>query len=768
MKINGYGPWPGTKGGEGIEDTLPKEPVQRTYPKQGEARMKKYFILGALLLVAAILAACSTTTPTPVDREVPVTVEVPVEVEVTRVVEVTAVPVAPVAEAPFIELWEASAHADKTAEAFAHWNEDDPKEVPTSCAKCHSATGFRDFVGADGSAAGTVEAAGPIEDVINCEACHNPNTQVMTEVAFPSGAVVTNLGPEARCMQCHQGRASMVQVNESIAEVGLDAPEDADATSEELGFTNIHYYAAAVSRYGTQVKGGYEYDGKTYDVLFDHVPGMDSCTDCHDSHSLQIKIEACQACHAVENQEDLRNIRMQSSTVDYDGDGDVAEGVAFEIDGVREKLFAAIQAYAANVLNAPIGYSATAYPYFFVDPNGDGTLDEAEAISDNRYHAWSPRLLKAAYNFQTSLKDPGAYAHGGKYIIELLYDSLEDLNSALGDNAVDMTGMRRIDAGHFAGSTEAFRHWDAEGMVVPGTCAKCHSGGGLPQFLANGTNIAVGASNGFLCESCHTNTQDYARYEVNEVVFPSGARLSFGEGVDSNLCIQCHQGRESTVSVDRAITNAKVGDDEASESLRFRNIHYFAAGATLFGNDAKGAYQYANQQYVGRFLHGDIGPQVCADCHEAHNLEVEFESCTQCHRGVEEPQAIRMDETDYDGDGDVAEGIAGEIATLQEALYARLVAYSTEELGTAIRYDAHAYPYFFADTNGNGEADEGEGGYAGWSPRLLRAAYNYQYSQKDPGAFAHNAKYVLQALYDSLQDLGGDVTGMTRPAAPAP
>jgi hypothetical protein len=45
----------------------------------------------------------------------------------------------------------------------------------------------------------------------------------------------------------------------------------------------------------------------------------------------------------------------------------------------------------------------------------------------------------------------------------------------------------------------------------------------------------------------------------------------------------------------------------------------------------------------------------------------------------------------------------------------------------------------------------------------LRAAYNYQYSAKDPGAFAHNGLYIIQTLYDSLEDVGGDVSGMTRP-----
>jgi hypothetical protein len=114
-----------------------------------------------------------------------------------------------------------------------------------------------------------------------------------------------------------------------------------------------------------------------------------------------------------------------------------------------------------------------------------------------------------------------------------------------------------------------------------------------------------------------------------------------------------------------------------------------------------------------------------------------------------------MDSTDYDGDGDTEEGIAGEIETMAEALYAAMQAYAESTDGvSAIVYDAHAYPYFFDDA---GER------YATWTPRLLKAAYNYQYAQKDPGAFAHNPAYVLQVLYDSIEDAGGDVSGMTRP-----
>ena len=42
-----------------------------------------------------------------------------------------------------------------------------------------------------------------------------------------------------------------------------------------------------------------------------------------------------------------------------------------------------------------------------------------------------------------------------------------------------------------------------------------------------------------------------------------------------------------------------------------------------------------------------------------------------------------------------------------------------------------------------------------------RQAYNYQDSTKDPGGFAHNSSYTLQILFDSIQAVDGDVTGMT-------
>ena len=82
---------------------------------------------------------------------------------------------------------------------------------------------------------------------------------------------------------------------------------------------------------------------------------------------------------------------------------------------------------------------------------------------------------------------------------------------------------------------------------------------------------------------------------------------------------------------------------------------------------------------------------------------------------------------------------------LADDVYAGLQAYATAHPDADdIVYDSHSHPYWFDN--------EGED-YSTWTPRLLRAAYNYQYALKDPGGFAHNNKYVGQALYDNLEDM---------------
>ena len=332
---------------------------------------KMLILLGTLIVMAVVIAACGPSeTPAPTEAPVEPTEEPMMEPEVA---------------VPYLAAWEESGHNMSDAEAFRHWDGDDPAEVPTSCAKCHSTQGYQDFLGADGSAAGAVDAAVPAMEVygIQCVACHNPVTLTKTEVTFPSGVTVS-AGDDSRCMECHQGRESKVSLDERIAGFGDDLDPDAVPAPVEdrtLGFANIHYYPAAATLYGGVAMGGYQYDGKSYDGKFRHVEGIDSCTGCHDPHTLEVKVDSCALCHdGVASVEDLRNVRMVSSASDYDGDGDTTEGVYYEIEGLQEALYAAIQAYAADTAGAGIVYDSAAYPYFF-DEAGENVcqLDPATA-----------------------------------------------------------------------------------------------------------------------------------------------------------------------------------------------------------------------------------------------------------------------------------------------------------------------------------------------------------------------------------------------------
>lgn len=247
--------------------------------------------------------------------------------------------------------WAGSAHADTTAEAFVHW--DSEGAVPESCARCHSTPGYIDFVGADGSDAFKVDAPAPIGTVITCDACHNSAAAQLTSVTFPSGVTIDDVGTSARCMQCHQGRASTDSVNAAIEKAGL--LEDGNVVSADLGFINIHYFAAAATLYGGEARGGYQYPDKYYQQRNMHAEGFNTCADCHDQHTLEVRVAVCADCHEdVETVEDLRFIRMNGSGADYDGDGDDFEGIADEIAGLQEMLLQAIQSYATEIAGTPI------------------------------------------------------------------------------------------------------------------------------------------------------------------------------------------------------------------------------------------------------------------------------------------------------------------------------------------------------------------------------------------------------------------------------
>jgi len=666
-------------------------------------------------------------------------------------------------EVPHLAEWGASAHADHTAAAFTNWDEDGA--VPTSCARCHSAGGFDDYIGADGSAAGTVDAEAATGTVIGCATCHSEAASELDSVTFPSGATIDGLGAEARCMTCHQGRSSTDSVNTAITDAGL---ADDDTPSPDLGFQNIHYYAAGATIMAGLARGGYQYEGSIYDVRFRHVDDQNTCTECHSAHSLEVQVERCAECHeGVATVEDTYDIRMMASaSVDFDGDGDLSEGIKGELLGLRDVAMTAVQAYGTEK-GAPICYSGDAYPYFFADGDGDGACSASEATFATRYTSWTPRLLRAAYNVQVATKDPGAFAHNAKYLIELLYDSANDVNEALSAPA-DLTGLSRNDPSHFNGSSEAARNWD-EDEDVSANCSKCHGGSeGLRFYLEHGVGLEVPEqANGLECETCHESFGDgNPPFEVLDVPsFQLASGESFSEpDSTSNTCATCHSGRKTGADV-----QAKI---DGGGPLSFQNVHYLPAAGTRRGGDGHLGYEYAGLTYAS-MPNNHLSADACTFCHDPVATDHSFEAadayaageCAPCHTAAGAVGNIRGagHAADYDGDGSASETLAGELSTMAASLLVQMNTVS------GLCYSPSDYPYFFNGVAPSGQCVAGDVSSANrhnaWTPATLKASYNYQVWAKDPGGWAHNFDYMAQLLYDSYVDLGGDASaaGWVRP-----
>ncbi len=110
------------------------------------------------------------------------------------------------------------------------------------------------------------------------------------------------------------------------------------------------------------------------------------------------------------------------------------------------------------------------------------------------------------------------------------------------------------------------------------------------------------------------------------------------------------------------------------------------------------------------------------------------------------------------------EPLADEIGGLAAATLAAMQAAAP---APGLCYTPDVYPCFFVDTDGDKTCSAAEAVFANafkaWTPALSKAALNFQLSQNDPGSWAHNFDYTAELLYDSTQDLGGDVSKLKRP-----
>ena len=325
-----------------------------------------------------------------------------------------------------ITQWARSGHANIHSESFAHWN--DAGEIPPICATCHSGAGFRSLYGFDGSQPGLPQSPVPVGGVVDCDTCHHPGVRTLTEIRLPSGVQHPVAGFEGACMTCHQGRASTASITKAVGTTGEDEVDP------KLGFVNPHYSIAAASLLGGAGALGYQYSGKAYEPRFFHARPVSSCVSCHEPHHRSVAQQPCVSCPQTGDSKAIRISRLSHA-----GSGDLAKGIYDDIVANRARLMSLIVDYARERAGTPVIYDGSRHPYFFADHNRDGIPDQREG-APVPYASWTPRLLKAAYNWKFVGADAGIHVHNPHYALQLLFDSAEDLSLALGR---ELEGMIR-------------------------------------------------------------------------------------------------------------------------------------------------------------------------------------------------------------------------------------------------------------------------------------------------------------------------------------
>ena len=177
------------------------------------------------------------------------------------------------------------------------------------CAACHTAEGFLQFLESD-ELTPDVDPPGEDGNDLTCGACHDPHSH-------ENGAQL-RLDKAEICSKCHN------------PEYNPDSPEP---DGSELHHTTAYMFEG---------KGGWEFDGYTYQSSPHKFAATDKCVDCHvfmteyvgepeeipayTGHSFEPRPEACSSCH-----NDFDAFWTADSSYDY-------RGVQSEMDSLMHVL----------------------------------------------------------------------------------------------------------------------------------------------------------------------------------------------------------------------------------------------------------------------------------------------------------------------------------------------------------------------------------------------------------------------------------------------
>ncbi|OGU31367.1 MAG: hypothetical protein A2057_03800 [Ignavibacteria bacterium GWA2_35_9] len=284
-------------------------------------------------------------------------------------------------------------------------------------------------------------------------------------------------------------------------------------------------------------------------------------------------------------------------------------------------------------------------------------------------------------------------------------------------------------------------------------CYPCHSGQAIIDFAANPAAPVYDATRGNVpsisCSTCHDphSAEHENQLRITEIgVLKNGYTPPVGTGGKGALCMTCHRGRyNSTTQVDGYMTTF----DTPGKAYPSRIYPHYSPQADMFLG--QNSYDFGVATIQGVMTHEGI-ENACVTCHmpprtynSDHSMNMvqngvdKVTACKSCHGNITSFEDIKAS-TDYDGNG-VVESSRKEIDGLVAKLGDLLPKDNTGaviELANSATRAADSAAIANVATNPYRE-------------RVFPGIWNYYFVVNDFSHGAHNARYTVQLLNNTIQ-----------------
>jgi trimeric autotransporter adhesin len=335
------------------------------------------------------------------------------------------------------------------------------------------------------------------------------------------------------------------------------------------------------------------------------------------------------------------------------------------------------------------------------------------------------------YNNVTSAGYPASYMS--------VRETCRNCHIATATNAV--VRHQWASSGH-AATTEP--PWASQDFKTKSGCVQCHTTTGFIAYSTGKMTAAWGVASDktkevLTCVGCHSNLSTGEVRNVSPVRPFADDSFQNHDLSKSNLCMDCHSGRNNGKSI-----AVKVGVADFTNTP-FVAPHYLSAAGTLqgasgyhFPGQVYASYSSNNHREVGIGNSANTGTSgPCATCHmsavDKHTFKtvttdlsgtvtaITASVCVNCHSGALDATQLNADKVMY----------LNSLVVLKAMLASKGFVYSA------------SYPYFTNTNWGVGQA----------GANVMGAAFNYVLLLSEPGAYTHNPLYAKQLVLSSIDYL---------------